>query len=179
MRVNLRPCLSILATTLAFTTLALAQRKANAPTNVTPDAAAAAAQAIAEAEKAVAQRALQNVSLDAHIRQVIGPDAVDCGTFTVRPPPVPEAMRNSIACARDATKQKKAFRFVQYVQGIDSAVAFGVLGERDGSTAWFSYDSAPCGGPDCGELFVTTRCTLDEVAVADEPNGRHQFRRVR
>src|SRR5438105_2696375 len=53
------------------------------PPKITPEERAA--QAIADAERAVARRALLNMSLDAHIRQVISPDAVDCGTYTGRP----------------------------------------------------------------------------------------------
>jgi hypothetical protein len=106
------------------------------------------------------------MSLEAHIQQLTGPDAVDCGTQQ-RGTSIPEAMHQSLACARDTANQHKAFRFVQWVQGEDSEIAFGVLGERDGSTLWFDYDSAPCGGPGCAERLETKRCQLSNVVVDD------------
>jgi hypothetical protein len=121
----------------------------------------------------------KQMSLDAHIQHVIGSDAVDCGTYNAPVPPVPDAMHRSLACAREAIKRHDAFRFVQFVQGEDSVIAFGALGERSGSVVWFDYDSAPCGGPGCAESFVTTRCALDEVIVAHEATGFHRFRRMR
>jgi hypothetical protein len=120
------------------------------------------------------------LSLDAHIEQVIGRGAVNCGTFSERASgPAAEALHASLQCGREAMKQHSAFRIVQYVQGVDSSFAFGVIAERSGSTQWFEYASAPCGGPGCAESFLTTRCTLDEVIVAHEANGFYRFRRMR
>ena len=117
----------------------------------------------------------QKMSLDVHIQQLIGADAVDCGTQQ-RGSAIPEALHQSLACARDAANQHKSFRFVQWVQGEDSEIAFGVIGERSGSTRWFDYDSAPCGGPGCRERFDTKDCLLSGVIVVHESDGRHQFR---
>jgi hypothetical protein len=117
----------------------------------------------------------QRMSLETHIQQLIGPDAVDCGTQQ-RGSSIPEAMHQSLACARDAANQHRSFQFIQWVQGEDSEIAFGVIGDRSGSTRWFDYDSAPCGGPGCRERFDTRACPLSSVVVVHEADGRHQFK---
>ena len=118
------------------------------------------------------------MSLDAHIQQLIGADAVDCGTQQ-RGSSIPETMHQSLACARDMANQHKPFRFIQWVQGEDSEIAFGVIGDQSGSTRWFVYDSAPCGGPMCRERFDTSACLLSNVLVVHEAHGGHQFRCIR
>jgi len=123
------------------------------------------------------QRA-QKMSLEAHLHQVIGFDAVDCGTHT-RDKPVPEAMHESLACARDTERQHRAFRIIQRGPSEDSEFAVGVLGKPDGSILWFEYDSAPCGGPACAERFETTPCLLSAIAVIHDAQGRHQFACIR
>ena len=121
---------------------------------------------------------VQKMSLEAHIQQLTGADAVDCGT-QLRGTSIPEAMQQSLTCARNMANQHKAFRFIQWVQGEDSQIAFGVLGERDGSTLWFDYDSASCGGPGCAERFATKPCPLSNVVVLHDADGRHQFGCIR
>jgi hypothetical protein len=115
------------------------------------------------------------MSLEAHIQQFTGPDAVDCGTQQ-RLPSNPEAMLQSLVCARDAANQHKPFRVIQRGPGDDSEIAFGVFAERNGSTRWFDYDSAPCGGSGCREMFATNVCLLSNVVVVHDADGRHQFR---
>lgn len=124
-----------------------------------------------------AEQQVQKMSLEAHIQQLTGPDAVDCGTQQ-RGTSNPEAMQRSLTCARDMANQHKAFRFIQWVQGEDSLIAFGVLAEQAGSTLWFDYDSAPCGGPYCAERFLTKPCQLSNVVVLYE-DGRHKFMCIR
>jgi hypothetical protein len=117
----------------------------------------------------------RNMSLEAHISELTGGDAADCGTHTWVAP-VPEAMHQSLVCARDAAQQHRAYRVIQRGFGEDSEIARGILGERDGSTFWFDYDSAPCGGPGCAERFETKPCVLSNVVVLHDVDGRHQFR---
>jgi hypothetical protein len=117
-----------------------------------------------------------NMSLEDHISKLTGPDAADCGTHTWLTP-VPEAI--TLACARDAAQQHRAFRIIQRGPGEDSETAPGILGERDGSTFWFDYDSAPCGGPGCAERFETKPCLLSNVVVLHDVDGRRQFRCIR
>ena len=122
----------------------------------------------------------QKLSLEAHIQQLTGPATVDCGTHTwtmlLRATPKREAMHRSLACARDATKQHNPFRIIQRGPGTDSEVAFGVLGQADGSVLWFDYDSAPCGGPRCSPRFETKPCLLSNVVVIHDAGGFHNFR---
>ena len=114
-------------------------------------------------------------SLEAHIQQLTGPDAVDCGTHQ-RATPIPEAMHQSLACARDAANQHKPFRIIQRGPSEDSEIAFGLIAEWNGSTRWFEYDSGPCGGPGCREFFDTRACLLPNVVVIHNADGRHEFR---
>jgi hypothetical protein len=60
--------------------------------------------------------------------------------------------------------------------GVDSEIAFGWLGLRDGATLWFSYDSHPCGAPLCNESFEARRCAGDDLPlVAHEAAGNHRL----
>ena len=113
------------------------------------------------------------MSLEAHIQQWTGPDAVDCGTHQGESNP--EAMLQSLACAREAANQHRPFQVIQRGQGEDSEIAVGVFAKRNGSTRWFEYDSAPCGGPGCRERFLTRACSLSSVKVLHEAEGRHRF----
>jgi hypothetical protein len=113
-------------------------------------------------------------SLEAHIQQLTGPDAVDCGTHQGATP-IPEAMHQSLACAHDAATQHKPFRIIQRGNGVDSELASGVFAEWNGTTRWFDYDSAPCGGPMCRERFLTRACFLFNVVVIHDAEGRHRF----
>lgn len=136
--------------------------------------------------------AVQKRSLDQHIEQAVGPEVVDCGTFStihsgVAMPPreastatsKPDSMYESLTCARDAAKQKKAFRLVQRGPSLDSEIATGVIGRADGSVMWFVYDSAPCGGPGCDSRFTTEPCELSSVVVIHRTDGNHSFGRIR
>lgn len=116
-----------------------------------------------------------NRSLAEHIEEVIGRDQTDCGTFMASTRPTPEALHEALACAARATKDHRAFRVVQYIQGEDSLGAVGVIGERSATTLWFDYDSAPCGGPRCAERFSTALTALDAVAVIREGDDFHRL----
>jgi hypothetical protein len=76
------------------------------------------------------------MSLEAHIQQWTGPEAVDCGTH--RGGSNPEAMLQSLACAREAADQHMPFQVIQRCHGDDSEIAVGVLlnamDRRAGST---------------------------------------------
>jgi hypothetical protein len=106
---------------------------------------------------------LQKMSLEQHIQQVIGPDPVDCGRIPWGPAATEATFQRAVACARGAVANHKAFRLVQWAQGVDSEVASGLLAARDGSILFFQWDSAPCGGPDCVERFLTNPCLLSKV----------------
>lgn len=127
----------------------------------------------------VAAQQVEKMSLEEHIQQLTRFETVDCGTHT-RATASPEAMLQSLACARDAAERHKPFRVIQRGPGMDSEIGLGVLGTADGSALWFDYDSAPCGGPDCRERFETKPCLLADVVVIHvDAQGRHAFRCMR
>ena len=118
---------------------------------------------------------VKNLSLEEHIQQVIGANPEDCGTVLVGP--VPDSrLQQALECARDAARRNQAFRIVQHLQGTDSEVAVGLLVGRDGSTLFFDYDSAPCGGPGCSERFLTRSCPLS--AAKTEADSSQQYWRI-
>jgi len=112
------------------------------------------------------------LSLEAHILQEVKVEPIDCGTHPLYKPD-PDALHRSLACARDALKEHQAFKFMQRDPGIDSEVAFGALGLRDGAVLWFSYDSHPCGSPLCNESFEARQCGL--ALVVHDADGTHRL----
>jgi len=136
--------------------------------------------------------ALQNVTLEEHLAKLTGEGAIDCGTFathhngTAMPPRAgtkassrAESMHESLACARDAVRNHKAFRLVQRGPTMDSEAASGLVGRVSGATEWFDYNSTPCGRPGCDSRFSTRPCSVNDVVVIHEPDGRHLFRCLR
>jgi hypothetical protein len=109
----------------------------------------------------------QRVSLEAHVQELTGTRAFDCGTHT-RAAASAEGLRQSLVCARDAARKRASFWVVQRGAGEDSEIALGLLGKGDGSVFWFDYDSAPCGGPGCAERFITRPCALSNVVVIQD-----------
>jgi len=107
---------------------------------------------------------IQKMSLEQHIQQVIGPNPVDCGAIP-RGPVSEATLQRSLSCARDAVSRKKAFRLIQWLQGIDSEIAMGLLVDRKGSILFFDWDSQPCGGPGCAERFTINACRLADVKL--------------
>src|SRR5438477_5092467 len=117
---------------------------------------------------------IQKISLEAHIEQLTGPDAIDCGTHR-GPTWAIEPLQQSLTCARYAAQQQNPFRIVQRGAGEDSEIASGVLADRDGLVLWFEYDSAPCGGPYCAERFEAKSCLLSNVVIVRNERGLHHF----
>jgi hypothetical protein len=113
------------------------------------------------------------LSIEAHIARLTGPNAVDCGRHGARTNDG-EAMTKSLNCGIDAAMRGKPFRIIKDEQGIDSLIAHGLLGRADGKILMFSYDSAPCGGPRCGELFETEPCSSSPSVTVDQ-RGRRSF----
>jgi hypothetical protein len=103
-----------------------------------------------------------NLSLEAHIEQLTGPTALDCGTLGVFA--TAADMRAALACALNANRSGRWFRVTKYEQGIDSVIAHGLLSRPFGAVFSFSYDSSPSGGggPD---RFVAGRCGSPAVTI--------------
>ncbi len=97
----------------------------------------------------------------------VGKDAVDCGTFPGRPYHSARSLtaqqEQSVSlCATSARNEKRAWFFAVEGSAIDSCVATGLMGRRDGRVQVFWYDSAPCGGPHSGESFETYDCVAPQ-----------------
>ena len=122
---------------------------------------------------------VQGPTLDEHISRLTGATPVDCGTFStshngvalpIRPTSKAttkvDSMRESLACAEQALKDRKGFKIVQRGPAIDSEISSGVVGTADGLTVWFVSDSAPCGLPRrCASTFETKPCRLADVTI--------------
>jgi hypothetical protein len=109
-------------------------------------------------------------SVEEHIRSFIGGGATDCGRLGVTATD-PE-MQTALTCALDAARRGVAFSVVRRYQGIDSSVAEGLMAKAGGATVKFFYDSAPCGGPNCGESFTTQPCASPHLSTQ---SGRTVF----
>ena len=96
-------------------------------------------------------------SVEEHIRSFIGGGATDCGRLGITA--TDQEMQTALTCALAAAQRGVAFSTVRRYQGVDSSVAEGLLARAGGSTSKFFYDSAPCGGPNCGESFTMQVCT--------------------
>jgi len=102
-----------------------------------------------------------------YIGKFVADDAVDCGRHHLDvdrafPEPVAaDLLEASVACAADAARERREYWTYAQRRGIDSWVASGLLGSRDGSTMLFWYDSAPSGN------------------YSDSPPGRFTIQRCR
>jgi hypothetical protein len=104
----------------------------------------------------------------------VGKDAVDCGTFPGHPYRSARSLttqqeREVSACATSARDEKRAWFYAVEGSAIDSWVATGLMSRRDGRVQVFWYDSAPCGGPHCGESFETYDCVASGSAAVVRP----------
>lgn len=95
-------------------------------------------------------------SVEEHVRAFTGAGAIDCGRLGTQA--TIEEMQTALNCALDAARRGVAFSAVRQYQGTDALVAEGLMAKSGGTTVKFSYDSAPCGGPGCGESFTTQAC---------------------
>lgn len=91
-------------------------------------------------------------------RRLGGQAVIDCGDLN--PGSTADARERARVCVATALAGKRPFRAVEYLQGIDSEVGFGVYATtRNGAFQPFtiSYDSDPCGGgcPDRGHADIT------------------------
>ena len=119
---------------------------------------------------------IQKKSVEPFLDQVTGRESVvNCGEYGVSTPHRKEALLKSLACAADSAKQHKPSRLVVYMLGEDSSLAHGVLSDATGHVFFFSYDSAPCGGPMCAERFEKKVCSLSDVQVLEWEPGYYRL----
>ena len=123
---------------------------------------------------------LQLPTLEERIAHVTGPSPVDCGTFStlhngvalpIRPSSKAknrlDSMRESLACAEQALKDRKGFKIVQHGGEMDIEAFRGLLGTPDGQTLWFYSEN---GGP-----LATKPCPLTDVTI-ETSNSRNKTR---
>ena len=95
------------------------------------------------------------------IEPFVGGDAVACGTHQ-RLAAV-AALNRSLECGLQAVRDGHTFWTVREWPGIDSNLAHGLLGRRDGRIFVFDYDSAPYGGFSSVPTFTIQRCPSPAV----------------
>jgi hypothetical protein len=115
---------------------------------------------------------VQKISLEAHLEATVGANALDCGRHG-RSANDEDAMAKSLKCGLEAAMSGKPFQTIRDEQGIDSQIAYGLLSKADGRVLFFTYDSAPCGGPGCASRFETRTCP--SPAVGTTRPGRFSF----
>jgi hypothetical protein len=98
----------------------------------------------------------------AHIAEIAGPNAVDCGGVKPYASPV-----DVNACVAKAFRAGTPFLAKYYRDSPDSVVAEVLVGTPDHKVLSVSYDSAPCGGPGCRERIVRKACTNPRVVTND------------
>ena len=103
-------------------------------------------------------------TLEEHLLSFTGAGALNCGRLGRTASA--EEMNAALACALDAAGRGRAFSVVREYQGIDSAVAEGLVARSAEPVSMFTYDSAPCGRPgSCAESFVMRPCAAPHVTT--------------
>jgi hypothetical protein len=108
-----------------------------------------------------------------HLVGAAGQSAMSCGAFrhqSTDSPLTPEEMQAISSCATEAHREGRPFYFSEEGPGIDSYVARGLLGTRDGGLLSFHYDSAPCGSDCCDETFALTPCSRPPAGTMIGPH---------
>ena len=101
----------------------------------------------------------------ARVKQVIGPDPIDCGQHRLSAPRAPVRLadfQKSLACGLQASEQKKAFLMSFQVQGIEGVLLRGVAGSTNGAMYRLWYDSDTGDGT---PSFSTELCTKPSVSM--------------
>jgi hypothetical protein len=106
--------------------------------------------------------------------KILGPAAVDCGTFAGQPYRTARKLSSSdkravAECITRAWKGRKPFVFAVEGAAIDSWVATGLLGTKEGKVKAYWYDSAPCGNDACAESFELFDCVVTPGADRLDP----------
>ena len=100
---------------------------------------------------------------DEYVHALTGPSATDCGQHQI--PATELDLRKSLDCATQAAQALKPFQTIKQIQGIDSLVYGGLLGDMKGRIYLFGYDSAPCGNPRCYGRFSVRQCASPTVTT--------------
>ena len=109
-----------------------------------------------------------------NVVKLLGPTVVECGTFAGQPYRTarklsPSDNRAVRECITMAWKARKPFVFAVEGSAIDSWVATGLLGTKEGNVKAYWYDSAPCGNDACSESFEVFDCVVASGAEHLDP----------
>lgn len=112
------------------------------------------------------------------VETFLGGPPADCGRFPLdqvgEQGATSSEMRAAIACARGfAARHTRAWVYVE-LQGIDSALAFGLVVVPDGRIRMFGYDSFPPSRPGGRPRFGTRPCM--SARVREDSSGRPTIR---
>lgn len=100
-----------------------------------------------------------HIDLESHIRDLVGPQAVDCGYV-----PVGQDRARADSCALVQFRSLRPF-WVRYEKGgVDSTIEWVFLRAQDGRLVWLSYDSDTSGS---GSPFFA------EPRVSERPCAAH------
>lgn len=107
-----------------------------------------------------------------HVLHALGKEAVSCGVFLGSPYATGRSLTADQVkavsdCATAARKARHAWFYAVEGSAVDSWVATGLMGDRRGLVRVFVYDSAPCGGPRCGESFEVYECPQPTKGAID------------
>jgi hypothetical protein len=83
--------------------------------------------------------------------------------------PSDRELRRVETCLSEAYRARRRFFFSIEGGGADSYVGSGLMGDAAGNVKRFWYDSAPCGGPGCGESFRVATCPVPKDASRIDP----------
>jgi hypothetical protein len=119
------------------------------------------------------QRPDPELEMQSYVRRFSGPQPMECGRHLLKRVegsgywiPAGEAtLRQSVECGVAAASNRKGFWTFTQSPGIDSWVAQGLVGTPEGTVYRFSFDSAPCGGPDCAARISFERCAKPVAGV--------------
>jgi hypothetical protein len=100
---------------------------------------------------------------DEYVHILTGPSPLDCGQHAI--PATEVALRKSIACATETAQRSQAFQAMKQLQGTDSRVYSGLVGDASGRIYVFNYDSSPCGNPGCYGRLTLSQCASPTVSA--------------
>lgn len=100
--------------------------------------------------------------MDKAMKLVTEKGAANCGQVGPR-----DDRSAADACGVASFKAKKPFHVRYDLQGIDSYVAEGMVGNSKGQLYIFSYDSDPSGGSNVGERVGKSLCAHPKIVTKD------------
>lgn len=106
--------------------------------------------------------------LRSYVQRFTKGGAEDCGGPSVEKDRIAsgkEALQASLGCTAASAKKRHASWTYRHYQGVDSWLAEGLLATPEGEIYRFSFDSAPCGGPQCRGRFTIELCDRPVVVV--------------